>query len=394
MTDQPRILALGDSHFGVRARAQQCAAAHETIAEIVRDRRPDLVVHSGDVFDALSRPDDRKLVADWITRVAETCPVVIAKGGGVHDRVDDAAIMSRLRTKHPVIVEQRAGVHDIAGVRVAALAWPETAWLAAATETSGGTLDELAREQIRHLLRGLGAQLEGHAPSLFLSHLLVDGSRVSNGQELVGLALNVGLSDLALARADAYVLGHVHLAQRWDVDGAPAFYTGSPFAKNWGETDQKSVVLLEWHAEAGRWGRFAIERISTGAPPLVHLEAAWDGSELVLAEPPQDPDADTWTEPPGLTGAEVRLRYSFPGDVREQAARAAAELADVLRDRRGAASVALEPIVEVVTRARAPEVAAARTLADQLVAYWRSVEFDPAERRSSLLAKLAELETL
>lgn len=374
-----RILCLGDSHFGVRARAEQCHAVHDWFAELVHSDKPDLVLHSGDVFDALSRPDDRRIVADWLTRIAEVCPVVIAKGGGIHDRKDDAAIMARLRTKHPVIVQQQVGIHRVAGVTVAALGWPETAWLAAATNTGGVDLDNLVREALRNLLRGLGAKRD-ESPTVFLSHLLVDGSRVSEAQELVGAALNVGLADLALARADAYVLGHVHLPQLWCIDGNPCFYTGSPFPKTWGETEQKSIALLLIEQTGPGQIGTDVERIPTPAAPLVHFETTWTDDGLAAID-----KADA-------RGAECRLRYQFPADHRAAAERQAAEIRDDLLGQWGAESVKLEPVVTVETRTRLPEVAQARTLPDQLEAYWRSVGFDPGQRRAGMLAKLRELE--
>lgn len=374
-----RILALGDSHFGVRSREEQCLSVHDWFADLVHEVKPDLVLHSGDVFDAWSRPEDRIGVADVLTRIADVCPVVIAKGGGVHDRRDDAAIMSRLRTKHTVAVEQAAGIHCFAGCIVAAMSWPEPAWLAAQSGATGEDLDQRAREALRDVFRGLGAALRaGARPEkvVFVGHLLVDGSNVSNGQELVGLALNVGLADLALVGADAYVLGHVHMPQQWDIDGAPCLYTGSPYAKTWGEIEQKSVVLLEW-----RDGRFGVERIPTPSAPLVHLEAKWDGAMFEGLYP-----AEAEHE-----GAEVRFRYHVAADQREAAARAAEQFRNELLSF-NVRSVKLEPVVAVEQRARVPELSAATTLQAQLDSYWRATGFEPGDRAESLIAKVAELE--
>jgi DNA repair exonuclease SbcCD nuclease subunit len=395
-----RILCIGDSHFGVRAREEQCLAVHNWFADLVHDERPDLVLHSGDVFDAWSRPEDRMYVADLLTWMAEVCPIVIAKGGGVHDRKDDAAIMTKLRTKHTVVVEQAAGVHTYGGVIVAAMAWPEPVWLAAQTGTSGEELDQQAREALRACLTGLGAELREFAtglPRLFVAHMLVDGSRVSNGQELIGAALNVGLADLALVGADAYVLGHIHLPQQWDIDdgrrspGAPCLYTGSPFAKTWGETEPKSVTLLEWNGE-----RFDVERIPTPASRMIHIEAEWCEdhiclpSNVVVAAGLSNPLLH-FHERIDVNGAEVRLRYRTPSDRRDEARRAAEQRRDEILEA-GAISVKLEPEIHVETRARAPEVAQARTLPDQLQEYWRATGFEPGERREALLSKLWELE--
>jgi hypothetical protein len=76
------------------------------------------------------------------------------------------------------------------------------------------------------------------------------------------------------------------------------------------------------------------------------------------------------------------VRYLVDADKREAARRAAAELrADLLA--RGAVSVRVEEQVEATTRARAPEVAEARTLPEQLRAFWepRDIAVAPARQR-------------
>jgi len=92
-----------------------------------------------------------------------------------------------------------------------------------------------------------------------------------------------------------------------------------------------------------------------------------------------------------LSGAEVRFRYHVEPELRE-AAKAAAQEWKARAIGWGASVVKIEEVVEASQRARAPEVATARTLQEQLDAYWASKGFDPGIRREALLGKLSELE--
>ena len=65
---------------------------------------------------------------------------------------------------------------------------------------------------------------------------------------------------------------------------------------------------------------------------------------------------------------------------------------EMLKEKIERGPLKLEEVVDVETRARAPEVAQARTLPDQLQEYWKATGFEPRERREPLLSRLAELE--
>lgn len=368
------ILASGDHHFHERSRFAECIRVHRWMAQLAREQKVDLFLSGGDVYERASTPVEREAVAEWLTSMAEVCPTVISKGN--HDRARDVELMRRLRTKHPILVEERAGVHVVAGVAVAAIAWPEPAYLTAGAESSEAAATGI-RGALTNVLRGLGTQLVEHdGPRILLGHLMVDGSVTSPGQPLLGLPINVGLADLALARAQLGIIGHIHKAQCFDVAGAPHWYTGSPFRTDFGQLETKLVLL----AEFDRRGLVAVHEVPTPATPMVHVCGAYVGGQLEHDAPDQ------------VRGAELRFRYSVPSEHRE----AAKALAEALRERwlaDGAEHVQVEPEILVETRARMPEVARAVRPSEKLQAFWAAKGFDPGERREPLLQKFAELET-
>src|SRR5690606_24794115 len=274
-----------------------------------------------------------------------------------------------------LIVETPAG--DVA---VAALGWPQRAHLHALAGAAGKEGVELiAKDALRAVLRGLGDVLQLQScPRILLAHAMVRGSRVSTGQPLVGCDFELGLEDLALARADFYALGHVHMANEWDIAGAPAVYPGSPRRTAFGELEPKGYVVVEFDGtRLVGW-----ERVPTPCTPMVHVDAQYVDAHVCL---PGDQIA-----PAGLygvsaadidacRGAEVRLRYHVAAAHREAARADALELRDKLVAA-GALHVTVEEELVVETRARTLEVAQATTLAEKLAALWSARGWDPGTR--------------
>jgi DNA repair exonuclease SbcCD nuclease subunit len=370
------ILASGDHHFDEHGRFEECVRVHRFIAEEVARQRPDVFLSAGDIYERASTPKERAVVAAWLTEIAETCPVVIAKGN--HDRPLDCELLGRLRTRHPIVVEEACGVHHVGGAAIAVVAWPSRSSVAAMAggELAGEALDDETRRELQHVLRGLGDELARHdGPRILLVHALINGARTSHGQLLRGGELNVGLEELGLAQADIVVAGHIHAAQAFEYGGVPILYTGAPFRTAFGECEEKSILAAEVRRGAATW-----RRIPTPAAPMELREGRFVDGVLDVAIPEH------------VEGAEVRLRYAVAADQREAAAREAEALAAALRAR-GAARVKLEPVVHAELRARAPEIALARGVAEKLRTLWeaRSAGLEP-ERQERLLRCLAELE--
>lgn len=383
------ILASGDHHFDDRKRFEECVRVHQWIVECAREEKPDLFLSGGDIYERASTPLEREAVAEWLTAMAEISPVLISKGN--HDRERDVELMRRLRTRHPIIVESRAGVHHIAGAAIGAIGWPEPAYLTAKADSSDQASSDV-RLALTNILRGLGTQLAEHdGPRILLGHLMVDGSEASTGQPLLGMPINVGLSDLALAQAQLGIMGHIHKAQSFNVQGNPHWYPGSPFRTSFGELEKKIVLLAEFNGKHHGWSLDHVQQIETPATPMVHLDFTWGGNGLLFLDCGRQPSPE---ELAAISkGAEVRLRYQVPNDQREAAGAAADEMERLLKGA-GALRVKVEPQVTVETRARMPEVVSAVSPAEKLEAYWVAKGFVPGERREPLLDKFANLQAL
>ena len=188
------VAVVADSHFDEASRFEECQRLHAWIADDMAARGVDVVLHGGDLYERRSTPAERRAASDWLRVVADRCPVVIVRGN--HDAIGDLPLLAKLRTRHPIVVEEAAALHVVAGVAVAAVAWPRKAELLAALgrPVSHEEAGAVAAEALRGVLTGLGDELVQHAcPRVLLMHAMVGGSITSTGQPLVGCDMELGL---------------------------------------------------------------------------------------------------------------------------------------------------------------------------------------------------------
>jgi exonuclease SbcD len=399
-----RILATGDNHISEHSkRWSECQKVHQWIVDVVQDEHIDLVLDGGDVYDGPSTPIDREFASDWIVQMANWAPVVIAKGN--HDLHRDCQILAKLKAEHTIYVEERAGVVISLGAAIGVMAWPERGGiLASQMQLEGGEasdalsqsqlerrygkehIENVVRESLQAVLRGLGSQLAEHnGPRILLGHFMVNGAMTSTGQPLLGSPMNVSLDELELAKAHIGLMSHIHMAQCFDVNGAPHHYSGSPFRTDYGQLEPKGVLIVEFDDLTGQLK--STRFLESPCAKLEHVELWWEDDHFT----PQPGGLPYLVIFHDLSNTELRLRYHVQVDQREAAERRANEIADAMRAN-GAVSVKIEPLTKATKRARAPEVAKAYAIRDKLLAYWPTIGFDAGNRMDALLVKASELE--
>jgi DNA repair exonuclease SbcCD nuclease subunit len=392
------ILLISDTHISATSpRWPECQRVLAWFADLAV-READLVIHCGDLYDRASTPVDRAFAASWLTRMASVCPVIVVRGN--HDVSRDLEILAALATEHPIHVAEEPCVIVEAGVVVQCLPWPRVAELAARTGATGADLDERARDALRDVLRGLAVEAsslrEGalrdcspDAPVILATHALITGAITSHGQPLVGGELALGLADLALSGADVVIAGHIHAPQEWEYGGKRIAYCGSPFATAFGEHERKTVIMLDVEDD----GRVLLARRATPAQRMIDVDTAWtaggwraDGY-LATARLLGGDDAVREVD---VRGHQVRLRYTVAAEHREAARAEAAKRRDGWLAA-GAERVVVEPEVLVASTARAPEIARATTVREQVEAMWTARSDRPADA-DGVLSALAEIE--
>ncbi len=358
-----RIAHLADSHISTKhPRWWSVRTALADMTKQIKEAKPDLIVHAGDLMERNPSADDLYNVSGFIQELGDIAPLVVVRGN--HD--PDPAIfhvLQRLKADHPMwfstgpdtIALCRGGLSfgfkhlsdlegwemETADLVIHTLPWPTKGRLLSALKEPPPEedRDQIAGELLKEMIAGMKTEREvaGYeGPSMLLAHLDVHGATLDNGQPSAAPGIKVGADDFNAGEFSAVALGHVHARQQFPYG---IYYAGSPCRMNWGEagTDGKGWVQYEL-------GRDVLTKIApkdVPSPRLCHIEAQWNGDGWDLS-------TDSIKE---LEGAEkddeLRLRYTVDEDQREAAKAKLTDLTDLFK-----IEVKVEEIVRPQTRTR------------------------------------------
>jgi DNA repair protein SbcD/Mre11 len=264
-----RILHISDWHVGASLYRCDRAADHDAVLEETiqhaSDHAPDLILHTGDVFDALM-PGHRAMRQgiDALQRLGEIAPVVVLAGNHDHPRLFDvfarlAGPSARVTFVPRVLPPDAGGILDIAAtggerIRIAPVPFIHqnrfVDWFGDDTRIHATYADKL-RAINRALHEGLVKGYDASADVLlYAAHLHVAGAVLGGSERRVHVTEEYATSAGSLPAVSYAALGHIHRPQ--DIEGTvTASYAGSPLALDFAERDEaKSVVLVE--CEPGR----------------------------------------------------------------------------------------------------------------------------------------------
>lgn len=349
-----KLLHLSDSHFSERRRLGDTVAIHQHISNLARERGVDLIVHAGDWFERRSTGPERNALATFIQGLP--CPLFGVKGN--HDAPEDLTIFNEIETEHPVCIMERPDVEYLSSyakakpnVALIGVPWFDRAHivqnLGVLDREEGRAQASAIAEQYVKMLAGQVAEARaaGFIP-IVVGHLMVAGSIVSSGQCLIGTTVELSPHSLFEMGASYVALGHVHLRQEWY--GGRVAYCGSPEAHDFGEPEEKGVYIVTIDDATREF--VSSEFVPVPSRRIVRLEGDVDDQQ-------------------DIQGALVRLRLRLtPAEI--AAFDREATIADLMA--KGAADVKLEFVAENVVAERAPEIAAAQTVADKLRCYMES----------------------
>ncbi len=289
-----RLLHTADWHLGRTTYGEPRAPDHDVVLDeviaIARAERPDLIVHSGDVFDAVrpAYPDLHRGVGA-LQELAAVAPVVVLCGN--HDSPALFRLMGRLladRLPLRFVDPDAAGVLAFpAGdgtVRVGALPFVHANRTISAWEDPG-SWHRRYTDRLRDLLGGMGAALrDGADPDrdvlVLAAHLHTGGARFSGSERPVHVTDTYAADARDLPPVAYAAFGHIHRPQ--PVPGRVAGrYAGAILPMDFGEAgERKEVVLVD--VAPGRAARITPVPLS-GGRPLVRLEGTLEQLRLEAA---------------------------------------------------------------------------------------------------------------
>ncbi|MEW6282769.1 MAG: exonuclease SbcCD subunit D [Candidatus Eremiobacterota bacterium] len=264
-----RILHTSDWHLGrtiggVSRRPDQLAAFEDVVAA-GRDFRPDLILHSGDLFDGF-RPavEEMRLAHEMLARLAELAPVVVVAGnhdsGPLFELFESLLATPRMRFVPSIKPPRSGGILDFplpSGevARVACLPFLHQNRAVDALEVKAEARTMSYADRIGAINAAFSQELErGYDPTrhvnLLVAHLFVEGATWSRSERPLHVSSSYAARLAAVPPVSYAAFGHIHKPQPLPAN-LPGRYAGSLVPLDFGEEGEtKEVVLVE--ARPGR----------------------------------------------------------------------------------------------------------------------------------------------
>ena len=263
MKRQVKVLHAADIHYS-RDKQEQALQSLDLLARTASQEKVDLIIIAGDLFD---RPVNNTASSGFpglinvIQDLMNIAPVVAITGTPTHDIPGCYEPFKKIKSHHGFTILEAGQDYflgsegmvwngdpiDADRSRLLLFGIPEISkqYFLKDKQLGQAEADEAIKKGMRELLLGLAAIRKQHPdiPCVLVYHGMVAGATLSNNQVMPAGGIQLGKDDLALVGADYYALGHVHKAQQ--IEGLPAYYSGSAFPVDWGEQDLKCFNIVE-----------------------------------------------------------------------------------------------------------------------------------------------------
>ena len=254
-----KLLHTSDWHLGARLgrhdRTPDHVHALRGLLSLAESARPDLILHTGDLFDA-SRPpyEALELGVQALRRLASVAPTLVLSGN--HDSsvllrvIDDLAGAAEPRRLRLVTRPGVVDYPDVAQVPVAVACVPFIAPSAIANYATGdpSRFEGDYADGIKTLNEGLLDEAQRRAGArgivLYAAHLHVQGARPGKSERRITVGEDYATHVEGLQRALYCAFGHIHDPQLLPGGAARGRYAGSLIPLDFGERQQAKQAVL------------------------------------------------------------------------------------------------------------------------------------------------------
>lgn len=298
-----RFLHTADLHLdGDPKKKAKADLSLNQILEYCQNIKVNAVIVAGDVFDkkqSYSRNSAVPIALNFFHKLSRLVDFIfITAGNQSHDETGSIELLHQIESnvysyEYPVVlhVDSKYGVCDLLRTDynkkslqenldyiVSLVPYPTKASLLIEDSIDNNNANFI--EKFEHIFEHIGnVTLNYNCPKLLGFHGNVVGSRLSTGQTLVSQDIMVAPSTLERALHDYYALGHIHLLQEITPN---MFYSGSIYNKNWGETEQKSFMVIEYEGIGTQHTKVDIRPILLeSARPMITLDAVFENGDLM-----------------------------------------------------------------------------------------------------------------
>lgn len=289
-----KLLHTSDWHLGARLGRHDRGPDHEAaikgLLEVAESARPDLILHTGDLFDA-SRPpyEALRMGVRALGRLSAIAPTLVLSGNhdssillGVLDEMAGAATPRRLwlATKPRVVTFPEIAAVPVA---VACMPFPAPSALVDFAAADHGRFEGTYADGVKALNRRLLDEAHEEAGArgivLYAAHLHVQGAKPGESERRITVGEACATHVEGLQRALYCAFGHIHDPQLLPGGTARGRYAGSLIPLDFGESCQtKQAVLVTIGDDV------QVEPIDLpGGRPLTEFAGTLDGLEARAA---------------------------------------------------------------------------------------------------------------
>ena len=244
----------------------------------------DLIAVAGDTWDASMLNTEASGFNDFVARIqnlATFAPVVMIYGTPSHDTDGSLEVFRKIRAKNAITILEAAKPYFLENGKIVetstapealifGIPEPRKKYLLANATTGKEETENAIRDAMQKLCFLLAAKRREFPdiPCVMLYHGDGAGSSVQNDRTIErGTGIAISIDDLASIGADYYALGHIHKPQQ--VGTLPAYYAGSIYPKDFGETHKAgfNFVKIEPGKEAD------VQRVDFPHPQNMKIES-------------------------------------------------------------------------------------------------------------------------
>jgi DNA repair protein SbcD/Mre11 len=252
-----KILHTADWHLGKKLYKQELTEEHqlffEWLIQTIKERKIDVLLISGDVFDLSNPPTDARALYYWFLRkmIEQKCKIIIT--GGNHDSASMLNAPKDILAMLDVVVIGGATadiedeIIDLGEVIICAVPYLRDMDIRQAIQAeSVQDRIESVRNGIKNhydILANLCRERHAGTPVIAMGHLYAQGSITSESEREIQIGNLAAFGEADFSETFDYVaLGHIHRPQR--VGGKDHIrYSGSPIALSFSEKDDLKIVI-------------------------------------------------------------------------------------------------------------------------------------------------------
>ena len=246
----------------------------------------DLIAIAGDTWDASMLNTEASGFNDFVARIqnlATFAPVVMIYGTPSHDTDGSLEVFRKIKARNTITILEAAKPYFLENGKIVenptapealifGIPEPRKKYLLVNSTVGKEETESAIRDAMQKLCFLLASKRREFPdiPCVMLYHGDIAGSSLQNDRTIErGTGIAISIDDLASVGADYYALGHIHKPQQ--VGTLPAYYAGSIYPKDFGETHKAGFNLVEIAD-----GKTEVKRIDFRHPQNVKIEGGAD----------------------------------------------------------------------------------------------------------------------